>query len=167
MRPYLFHRGICRRLFIPNCNPFYHSVTRRIRTTMSTKSEPSPLSAAEFRDYNKMAQEMDRFVRSISLSSTRSAILTQSLQHQHFRTSWETLHSAASSGARPPGLSLRQFLSTGLRFCYLLELHHSLEEQYIFPYLAQRMPAFRTELELLAQHKQIHAGLDKLNEYLE
>lgn len=29
------------------------------------------------------------------------------------------------------------------------------------------MPAFRTELELLAQHKQIHAGLDTLNAYLE
>lgn len=28
------------------------------------------------------------------------------------------------------------------------------------------MPAFREELELLAQHKQIHAGLDKFESYL-
>lgn len=29
------------------------------------------------------------------------------------------------------------------------------------------MPEFRKELELLTQHKQIHIGLDKLQEYLE
>jgi hypothetical protein len=29
------------------------------------------------------------------------------------------------------------------------------------------MPAFKEELELLSQHKQIHAGLDKLEDYLE
>lgn len=29
------------------------------------------------------------------------------------------------------------------------------------------MPAFRNELELLAQHKQIHSGLDKFSGYLE
>ena len=29
------------------------------------------------------------------------------------------------------------------------------------------MPAFRRELELLTQHKQIHAGMDKLQTYLE
>jgi hypothetical protein len=28
------------------------------------------------------------------------------------------------------------------------------------------MPAFRTELELLTQHKQIHAGMEKLEAYL-
>jgi len=33
--------------------------------------------------------------------------------------------------------------------------------------LAVKMPAFRKELELLTQHKQIHAGLDKLQAYLE
>ncbi len=29
------------------------------------------------------------------------------------------------------------------------------------------MPAFRKELDLLTQHKQIHAGIEKLEEYLE
>ena len=28
------------------------------------------------------------------------------------------------------------------------------------------MPAFRKELDLLTQHKQIHAGMDRLEEYL-
>jgi hypothetical protein len=32
--------------------------------------------------------------------------------------------------------------------------------------LARKMPAFRKELELLTQHKQIHAGLERLEEYI-
>lgn len=36
----------------------------------------------------------------------------------------------------------------------------------IFPKLARKQPAFKKELELLTQHKQIHAGLDKLTKYL-
>lgn len=39
--------------------------------------------------------------------------------------------------------------------------------RHIFPILARKMPAFRKELELLTQHKQIHAGMDKLTAYLD
>jgi hemerythrin-like domain-containing protein len=46
-------------------------------------------------------------------------------------------------------------------------MHHSIEEVHIFPILARKMPAFQKELELLTQHKAIHAGLDKFQEYLE
>jgi hemerythrin-like domain-containing protein len=46
-------------------------------------------------------------------------------------------------------------------------VHHTIEEQHIFPVLAKKMPAFKKELELLTQHKQIHKGLDKLEKYLE
>lgn len=41
------------------------------------------------------------------------------------------------------------------------------EEQHIYPILAQRIPAFRKELELLSQHKQLHAGLERLEAYLD
>lgn len=64
-------------------------------------------------------------------------------------------------------MSIPQFLYTGLQFCNQLDMHHRIEEQHIFPVLARKMPAFRKELELLTQHKQIHAGLDKLQAYLE
>jgi hemerythrin-like domain-containing protein len=64
-------------------------------------------------------------------------------------------------------MSLRQFLTTGLDFCHHLEMHHSIEENHIFPPLARKMPEFRKELELLTQHKQIHAGLDRFEAYLE
>lgn len=55
----------------------------------------------------------------------------------------------------------------GLQFCSQLDFHHSIEEQHIFPVLAKKMPEFRKELDLLSQHKQIHAGLEKLESYLE
>ena len=63
-------------------------------------------------------------------------------------------------------MSIRAFLNLGLQLCHHLTLHHTIEEQHIFPVLAQKMPKFRKELQFLTQHKQIHAGLDKFEEYL-
>lgn len=63
-------------------------------------------------------------------------------------------------------MSLREFIAFGLRFASHLEMHHSVEETYVFPRLARKMPAFRKKDELLAQHRSIHDGLDKFKEYL-
>jgi hemerythrin-like domain-containing protein len=88
------------------------------------------------------------------------------IQHGHFRLIWNQLWEACeSSGKR--ALSARQMITLGLQFCSQLDFHHSIEEQHIFPVLAKRMPEFRKELELLSQHRQIHAGLEKLEKYLE
>ncbi|TKA83170.1 hypothetical protein B0A55_00691 [Friedmanniomyces simplex] len=106
------------------------------------------LSPQEFRVYNRMAEHMDMF-------------------HENFRRTWNLLHGACTSGKRPSGMSLRAFLNTGLEFCHHLTVHHTIEEQHIFPVLARKMPAFQKELELLTQHKQIHAGLEKFEEYLD
>lgn len=46
-------------------------------------------------------------------------------------------------------------------------MHHGIEEHHVFPALAKKMPAFRQELELLTQHKSIHAGLKTFQEYVE
>ncbi|PQE22223.1 Neutrophil cytosol factor 2 protein [Rutstroemia sp. NJR-2017a WRK4] len=113
------------------------------------KEEPLPkLSAADFQVYNSMADHMEYF-------------------HNHFRQAWTLLHTAARNNARPKNLSLRQFLQTGLQFCSHLHTHHSIEEQHIFPVLAKKMPEFRNTAELLRQHKEIHAGMDAFQEYLE
>ena len=83
-------------------------------------------------------------------------------------------------------MSIRQFLNNGSEFAHHLTMHHTIgmfspltahsidhlltkfvEEQHIFPVLAQKMPAFRKELELLTQHKQIHNGLDKFEAYID
>ncbi|KAJ6018294.1 hypothetical protein N7451_001673 [Penicillium sp. IBT 35674x] len=117
---------------------------------LENSGEPLPkLSPSEFRTYNRLAEQMDAF-------------------HNHFRMTWNQLFDACSAaGKRPSGLSARQMIMMGLQFCSQLDFHHSIEEQHIFPVLAKKMPEFKKELELLRQHKQIHAGLEKLEAYLE
>ncbi|KAF8865912.1 hypothetical protein BDZ45DRAFT_579525 [Acephala macrosclerotiorum] len=121
--------------------------------TEETKEEPPlpKLSAADFRVYNSMAEHMEYF-------------------HNHFRHSWTLLYTACETNKRPAQLSLRQFLQTGLSFVSHLETHHSIEEAHIFPVLARKMPEFksgRNAAELLRQHKEIHAGMEQFEEYLE
>ncbi|KAI0480904.1 hypothetical protein GGR56DRAFT_628082 [Xylariaceae sp. FL0804] len=131
-------------------------------------TEPAPLpplSAAEFRGYNRLAEHMDRF-------------------HAHFRSSWETLYGAASSSSSSSSSSRQRRLSpaalvgAGLAFVSQLETHHTIEETYIFPVLARRMPEFRAgggsgsnkggggAAELLRQHREIHKGMDDMAAYL-
>ncbi|KAJ4352636.1 hypothetical protein N0V95_004081 [Ascochyta clinopodiicola] len=118
--------------------------------TPTTPSEPTlpKLTQHEFRIYNRMAEHMDYF-------------------HNHFRETWNVLYSACETGKRSKGMSIRQFISLGQQFCSQLEMHHGIEERHIFPVLAKKQPAFKKELELLTQHKEIHAGLDKLTKYLD
>ncbi|KAF2129300.1 hypothetical protein P153DRAFT_375809 [Dothidotthia symphoricarpi CBS 119687] len=114
----------------------------------SAEAPPLPkLNAAEFRQYNRLAEHMDYF-------------------HTHFRSTYNTLYTACTTQKRPAGMSIRSFLALGEQFCAQLTMHHTIEEQHVFPVLARKMPAFRKELELLEQHKEIHRGLDRLEEYL-
>ncbi|KAF1814182.1 hypothetical protein P152DRAFT_456414 [Eremomyces bilateralis CBS 781.70] len=58
-------------------------------------------------------------------------------------------------------------------------MHHSIEESYVFPKLAKRMPSFKRHMsrkladgstdgpELLNQHDLIHPGLERMEAYLE
>jgi hemerythrin-like domain-containing protein len=119
------------------------------KSTSCPKEEPAlpKLSAAEFRAYNHMAEHMNYY-------------------HNHFRQTWTLLMEACKSQKRPRGMSIRQFLAVGEQFVSQLNMHHRIEELHVFPQLARKMPAFQKELELLTQHKQIHAGLDILEKYL-
>ena len=132
--------------------------------TCAAKDELPKLNAREFAIYNSMAETMNYYVR---LSShIHSKLQLMSLQHNHFRSTWNILYKACEDSKRPVGMSIRQFISTGQGFLSNLELHHSIEERHIFPYLATKMPEFKKEMELLTQHKQIHSGMDKMEEYL-
>lgn len=115
-----------------------------------------PLSDHEFRQYNRLAEHMNLF-------------------HNHFRSTWNMLWGACTTGRRPAGMSLHAFVNAGLQFVQGLEMHHGIEESYVFPMLAKKMPEFRSSAgkgkgggaaELLRQHKEIHKGLDKLQDYL-
>ncbi|KAH6664378.1 hypothetical protein F5X68DRAFT_237309 [Plectosphaerella plurivora] len=112
------------------------------------KPELPPLTDHEFKAFNRMAVKMNYF-------------------HEHFRRTWNMLHGAASANKRPHGMSLRQYIEEGLQFTQQLTAHHNIEETYFFPMMARRMPEFRGgRAELLSQHKEIHRGMDGLEEYL-
>ncbi|TEY18009.1 hypothetical protein BOTCAL_2094g00010 [Botryotinia calthae] len=109
------------------------------------------LSAADFKLYNSMAEHMNYF-------------------HNNFRQTWTLLKTATINNQRPRNLSLRQFLQIGLSFISHLEAHHGIEEHHIFPVLARKMPEFaagNNAAELLRQHREIHKGMDVMQEYLE
>lgn len=105
------------------------------------------LSAQDFRIFNAAAERMEMF-------------------HNSFRRTWTMLYGACEANKRPNGMSIRAFISTGEQFCDHLTGHHTFEERYVFPRLAQKMPAFRKELELLTQHKLIHEGIERMEAYL-
>ena len=73
-------------------------------------------------------------------------------------------------------MSLKQYIDEGLQFIRYLTTHHNIEETYIFPVLARKMPEFqsgsgsgkggRRAAELLQQHKEIHKGMDVMEAYL-
>lgn len=114
----------------------------------TAEEKPLPkLTPSEFHQYNRMAEHMNYF-------------------HDHFRRTWNVLMTACETNKRPAGMSIRQFLAMAEQFVSQLTMHHTIEERHIFPVLAKKMPAFRKELELLSQHKEIHKGLDRLEEYL-
>lgn len=94
-------------------------------------------------------------------------MFTKHDKHNHFRHTWNILYKAASEGQRPAGTSIRGFLHAGLQLCQHLTIHHTIEEQHIFPELAERMPGFKDDEVLIHQHEQIHEGLEKLQTYLQ
>ena len=76
------------------------------------------------------------------------------------------LHSATVANERPAGMSIRQYLGLGLNFVRSLTTHHNIEEAYVFPMLAEKMPKFREQDHLKKQHEKIHEGLDVFEKYL-
>ena len=105
---------------------------------------------------------------------------------------WKMMYDACEKRKRPAGMSIRQFLDEGLQFISHLTTHHSIEESFIFPMLAKRMPEFQPPdkrkskskggggagsdaqnakgrakaAELIQQHREIHAGMDAFEDYV-
>ncbi|KAK0646704.1 hypothetical protein B0T16DRAFT_311139, partial [Cercophora newfieldiana] len=112
-----------------------------------------PLTVEEFRGYNRLAVVMDQF-------------------HDHFRSTWKVLYTACTTNRRPARMSLRQFLDEGLSLVRYLTAHHNIEESYLYPILARKMPSFRAaqrgapDCKLVRQHRAIHKGMDEFEAYL-
>ncbi|KAH6603481.1 hypothetical protein Trco_008256 [Trichoderma cornu-damae] len=118
------------------------------RDANPVKDELPPLSDHELKKYNRLADKMNWF-------------------HNNFRQSWNVLWQACTTGRRPQGMSLKQLFQIGTEFAEHLTVHHRIEEAYLFPRLAQRMPEFDPEKgDMVRQHAQIHEGLSRFEEYL-
>ncbi|KAF7542622.1 hypothetical protein G7046_g10137 [Stylonectria norvegica] len=112
------------------------------------QEELPPLSSQDFKLYNQMAVMMNVY-------------------HDHFRQQWNLLWTASTTRKRPQGMTLKQLLDEGLSFAHYLTMHHGIEERYFFPILAKKMPEFQIgTAQLLAQHEEIHAGLEGFEAYL-
>ncbi|OAL37160.1 hypothetical protein AYO20_03638 [Fonsecaea nubica] len=160
--------------------------------TDAAAAEPEPelpkLSAQDFREYNRLAVMMNAYDFPPTVCfvpkqlvpwngglsnppahpfSRKQRPTNKHAQHNHFRYTWNLLYKACTSGSRPAGMSIRSFISQGLHLCHSLTIHHTIEEQHVFPELAERMPAFGAHDHLITQHGQIHEGLDKLEAYLD
>ncbi|KAF7964966.1 hypothetical protein HWV62_1300 [Athelia sp. TMB] len=103
-------------------------------------SQTPALSASEQRKWNKMSEHMDYF-------------------HQGFKRNFNSIYEMADGSFNKYGLSLPRFLRQASDMISHLNTHHSIEEAYIFPKLAVKMPAFKGEH--LKSHKGIHKGLDE------
>ncbi|KIW11819.1 hypothetical protein PV08_09092 [Exophiala spinifera] len=114
----------------------------------STVPQLAELSSDDFQAYNRLAELMN-------------------LYHNHFRRTWNMLYQICTSGSRPAGVSIRACITQGLQLCQSLTMHHTMEERYVFPVLAERMPQFRENDHLISQHEMIHVGLVKMEEYLD
>ena len=150
------------KLLIHNIHKMAEGMETAAKAPVAEQALPE-LSPADFRAYNRGAEQMEYYARK---PPVLCSLWLTFVKHEHFRQTWNILYLASSSGKRPAGMSIRQFLSVGLEFCDHLDLHHSIEERHIFPVLAKKMSAFREELELRSQHKEIHKGLDKFQVYL-
>lgn len=66
------------------------------------------------------------------------------------------------------GLSLSSYLNTAEQMNQHLTMHHTIEEQHVFPFLAQKMPQFAKDKDgaHIRSHKGIHDGLEKLSSLL-
>ncbi|KAK0486009.1 hypothetical protein IW261DRAFT_1453251 [Armillaria novae-zelandiae] len=75
-------------------------------------------------------------------------------------------HSQLADGSfTKRGLSLSLYLDTARQFERHLTMHHTIEERYIFPVLAQRMPEFSDTADdgHIKSHQSIHDGLEDLS----
>jgi len=85
--------------------------------------------------------------------------------HSHFRSA---LNSINQTLALPhvqslPSKDLKSLLGVSIDLTHHLEGHHSIEEKYIFPLLAKRLPQFGKVH--LQEHAQMHKELEKFGKF--
>ncbi|KAI0093066.1 hypothetical protein BDY19DRAFT_406229 [Irpex rosettiformis] len=87
--------------------------------------------------------------------------------HDWFKLEFDTVYELADGSYTQRGMSTKMYLASAQQLRRHLTMHHTIEEQHIFPVLAQRMPSFREDEAHIKSHHGIHEGLDKLGILLE
>jgi len=80
--------------------------------------------------------------------------------HKMFKAQFEMLYDLADGSFSKYGLDLPSYLNEARGLSQELSNHHMIEERFIFPILAERMPQFKAEH--LESHKGIHDGIARL-----
>lgn len=127
-------------------------------STAPAASEPARVDekpfqfVGNFKEWNRLADGMDRF-------------------HNHFRWEYANVYDNALGGyAKKRGQNLQRFLREAEQLAHHLDMHHRIEEAYIFPLLAKKMPQFkdggRDKGAHIKAHKGIHDGLERYQAYI-
>ena len=76
-----------------------------------------------------------------------------------------TLSPSSPSKTKLNNLANLLYLSAAL--CHHLETHHTIEERYIFPILAKKLPQFGHSSQHTNEHQQMHKAIHNLERYVE
>ncbi|SNX83176.1 uncharacterized protein MEPE_01882 [Melanopsichium pennsylvanicum] len=76
-----------------------------------------------------------------------------------------TLSPTSNSKSKPQNLANLVYLSSTL--CHHLEIHHTIEERFVFPILAKKLPQFGNSSQHTNEHVQMHEALHKLEAYVD
>ncbi|KAM0789320.1 hypothetical protein ACM66B_000157 [Microbotryomycetes sp. NB124-2] len=106
---------------------------------------PAPKNASERREWDRMSTRMQGF-------------------HNYFRQQFQFAIESADKVGSNEDFDVDYYLWQVKDLLRHLEMHHNIEETYIFPILAKKMPEFgATHPE---EHKQIHAGMNRTEAYV-
>ncbi|SAM80691.1 uncharacterized protein UBRO_02530 [Ustilago bromivora] len=91
--------------------------------------------------------------------------------HEHFRHTLSqitTLLSTVSptSPSKSKLSNLANLLYSCASLCQYLETHHTIEERYIFPVLAKKLPQFGHSSQHTKEHAQMHKAIENLEKYV-
>ncbi len=86
------------------------------------------------------------------------------LFHNGFRAKIAMLSQGINGSGTLPKTALLRYLAIGGGLCQHLETHHMIEEMYIFPHLAKRLPQFGKEH--IEEHKTMHVAVEELGNYV-
>ncbi|KAK4048242.1 hypothetical protein OIV83_004947 [Microbotryomycetes sp. JL201] len=106
---------------------------------------PPPKNASERREWDRMSQRMQGF-------------------HNYFRQQFQFAMQSAEKVGSNEDFDVDYYLWQVKDLLRHLEMHHNIEERYIFPILAKKMPEF--DATHPDEHKEIHAGMDRTEAYI-